>query len=289
MNVLKRKYLEIIEKICLLCKASKTLEHFSKQEKAGDGYYTYCKECASITKKKYRASLTDDKFIQKMLQDSKGNVKRGNGRVLKHEVTLPFAKSLRNLQQTKCAKSGIPLNFQSGRHFQASLDRIEEDATGEVHYIPGSVRFVCFELNGATTWKFDDLVSANKTPLTEEELVQWKQQFDKKPVKRNHSRRQIRDDETLCNKCKSWKSNDKFSKNQYTCKECQNLTMSEYNKTWIGVINGLINSAIRHTKTRQKRRKMEDVKMTHTEVKELFVLQKGLCAYSDIRQYYYIT
>ena len=93
----------------------------------------------------------------------------------------------------------------------------------------------------------------------------------------------------ICMKCTVDKDlNDDFSKNsrldsgrEYTCKECKNQQLHEYNSTSDGCIKRSVNNCKSSAKSRGKRGRIgaSECTLTEYQVKEMFKKQGGLCHY----------
>ena len=104
--------------------------------------------------------------------------------------------------------------------------------------------------------------------------------YDKKYTEYINSQR-------ICTKCTVDRNlNEDFNKNSkkdsgrmYTCKECHNQQMHEYNSTYDGCVKSLLSDGKSHAKTRGKRGRIgaSEFTLTKKDIKEMFKKQQGLC------------
>lgn len=94
----------------------------------------------------------------------KDSAKRARNHGWEFDLTREYLIELWNKQEGKCARSGVPMQIESGTRenknpYRASLDRIDNNKG----YIKGNVRFTTHWVNNAkSTWPeiiFEDFIS----------------------------------------------------------------------------------------------------------------------------------
>lgn len=139
-------------KTCTICSQEKSIEEFTKDKHAPDGYRNQCKSCIrdrtkeqrvwprrresyNAAMRKYRSTAKG--AIHTSYQAAKGRAKREG---IPFDLDLEFVTELFEQQNGKCALTGEDMIPKSGRT-SPSLDKM----TPELGYVRGNVQW--------TTWK----------------------------------------------------------------------------------------------------------------------------------------
>lgn len=167
-------------KHCSKCNTVKSLEDFTKSQKAStnfrasnNAYHTYCKLCNAAIAREWRKanpnyrgsgkikqySLEDRGIrsaIRARLADAKGRAKKGDKLDL-FEIDTDYLFELFKTQNGKCALTGCDLAIEQNHHRSLSVDKI----IPEYGYSKGNVQWVCWAANRAkgdmTTDMFIDM------------------------------------------------------------------------------------------------------------------------------------
>lgn len=125
---------------CNYCSQNKTRQNFDKELRKG------CKECKSKHNKQHRE--TPRGALKLLLRHAKASTaKRSNTNTEKrdntHDIDFEFLVELYKIQKGLCAYSGIPMQFECGKDWKISLERINV-LQG---YTRDNVCLICREFN----------------------------------------------------------------------------------------------------------------------------------------------
>ena len=138
-------------KQCTRCKETKPLEMFTKDKKAKDGVYGYCKICSKEnTAKNYATPHGRANKLIHTMHNSKGG-KRAN-----MEKTLTFKDIVLIVETGRCQLTNLPFDFQRAKKtsknpYAPSLDRIDS----QKGYTKENCRIVLAAVNDALG-EYDD-------------------------------------------------------------------------------------------------------------------------------------
>jgi hypothetical protein len=103
--------------------------------------------------------------------------------------------------------------------------------------------------------------------------------------KRNKIQERLIDgtEEQLCNRCDTWKKFSLFEK-RGECKDCKAIINRNRRETWRGSFQKLLISAKQNCNKRKSRGRegFDTMDLTLEDVVEMYVKQKGVCAYTGI-------
>ena len=120
---------------CVACGQARTIRRRQHAERLSR---SPCKKCAVVASHPQgeRFGIRNSFFNKYRIGSRNRNIPWG--------VTQEYVASLRDLQGSKCALSGVPLTFTGNLgDITASLDRIDSDAG----YVPGNVQWVHKAIN----------------------------------------------------------------------------------------------------------------------------------------------
>ena len=144
---------------CVNCNKSLPKSSFEVSDARGTYLRTVCKSCRNVERNKNRSN-NPESYIRHLYSQLKYSRKKKNPE-LKWAIEPEDLISLWNLQDGRCALTGIFMTWGkdgSGRkELNISIDRIDPNE----HYIPGNIQLVCGRVNYM------------KHTLPEEELYWW--------------------------------------------------------------------------------------------------------------------
>ena len=137
---------------CTRCEKNKKVSSFTNSTKTPSGVYPWCRSCSTTYQRSVYRTL--DGQLAHRVRTARKNAKRFGW---SFDLDLPFLRGLWDLQEGRCAVSGIPFvlddEHEEGKQpFRPSLDRIQPEAG----YVKGNVRLVATIVNfGINKWGFD--------------------------------------------------------------------------------------------------------------------------------------
>lgn len=136
---------------CTKCKQYKPEDDFSNNGKDGNpirhGKKTHCKECENAYRRGFERALSnEDAIIAKLKMLYFAAKLRAKSKELDFDLTVEFLKELWDLQEGKCAISGIPMTYimtEGRQHFNVSIDKINPN----LGYTQNNIQLVCSAVN----------------------------------------------------------------------------------------------------------------------------------------------
>jgi len=272
-------------KSCSKCQLVKVLSLFYTKHGVPN---SCCKECTLAQQLAIRASGSS--FVGHMVAECKRRTKRHNAQGRDHEsseVTVDLINSLREINNDRCAISGMPMNFVQYSNCQASIDRID-DSKG---YTAANSRIVCLEVNTSAKWStelfLEDAILCGRSPpnfTIEIEEAIAKAQFaasGQRMPYRKWERETINGVEYVtCCFCEEQKSREDFPEYLHNgCNECD----IQNRQTLHGASRLLQMNARQSTNQRNNgvnKLNKQECTITILNILEIAKAQNGQCAYS---------
>jgi hypothetical protein len=287
---------------------NRTLGYFTDEDAAAAAYVAACQKLGrrwqfltpeekqiqeAECREKYRDTLKG--FIKRAVYNSRQNNKKRNvrGRDHDHDIDAPFMIDLFTKQGGRCALSGIVMVHKRMSHWQASIDRIDND----LGYVRGNVRWVCLEFNGPAQWTPAKIALARAPPLesTVDDVEAVCASMRQKPSWTVKNRRKLRTQScpttgtTLheCRSCDQFLPVDAFGKRLSSgCKQCQKRKKRAYKATPRGKLLQMLKDAKNRSKVRILKDTCRDNEspftLTLNDLVEIYAAQRGVCAYSGL-------
>ncbi|KAG5186468.1 hypothetical protein JKP88DRAFT_241076 [Tribonema minus] len=266
-------------KVCSKCQKRKGFEDFHLQARMRDGRSPMCTLCSSELKK--QVANTKDGFIKNFVRSSRSHTRQLK---LPGEHTLTHEDVVRKLhiQQDRCFIFGIPLMFQRFSHWQCSPEKLQ----GAENYSYENVVLTCLEANTQAQWtraKAIEVMTHVEHPLSDDELAKIRAEMTKRNRwKTTTYKVQEHDGGYHCFYCESDKDTGEFKKSRTKCDKCTSQDKTKRKAVfWKIRFQKLLDCS----KSSAAKRKREA--STHTisrdDIVDMFVEQRGLCAYSQKR------
>lgn len=302
-----------LERQCKVCRVTYTLKNFERHHGCQyDKRFTCC-HC----RRKYHNTF--DGFMRKLFGDSIHSSKRrtGKGRTLagEHTIKTEDLKAIWNRQNGKCFYSGISMSTKKNSDWMCSIERVDS----QKGYVHDNVVLVCYEFNGMIQWSTSKVVSVKERLLSPPcsifdtvvkdllsdghpnhkcEIIfvhgnnKGKRCCDVHEQCNNVRHRKIRQNEGIkCSLCNVIKPRDQYRKKISSgCTDCCSRFSDKYQKytcTPKGRLYRTLYHAREHTLMRNsKNRQKTECTLTHDDLVELLVSQRGKCFYSGIEMTY---
>lgn len=268
-------------KVCTIC-------HKSEPEVKFRDHYNDCNDCCTKKIRVYRD--THEGYLKMLLLEAEkrarkrqkqGRIEAGICNILFNDIIELWEK-----QKGLCYYSKLPMVTQKCSDWQASLDRINDNAG----YVKGNVVLCCLEFNGPTKWtheKIQQLFQPHEFDYT---------QFDFYPPNKQRKQKVSWKIITLpdgqqgycCHTCGQTRPLTEYNMKRMRegCNICRKLYKQRRNLTPRGHFHLLVEHARSNTKERQSKITIKTRDLTfdidYDFLVELYRKQKGRCAYSGI-------
>jgi hypothetical protein len=279
------------KKICLDCKESKTVEHFSIHRKVF--LRSRCKLCST----KHNSITNKYTFLKHLLDKSKVRSKfrgeKGRAEASINTLTIESIEKIVKNQKNKCYYSGIEMNFKSHSEWMASLERLDR----EKGYTEENTVLCCYEFNSQGQMSLDKINQINILSDKNVDLKELKKKMDeaseppkdKKKPEGFWTQMKIDDQEYIyCVTCGFYKEKELFAKSIRSgcvdCRKKKNIEVS--NKLRFFLQNMISRMKQAQKKKEDKGRIMESQEITVKDLLNKIWDQKGRCAYSNIPMNY---
>lgn len=202
------------------------------------------------------------------------------------KIDYKYLKDVWECQQGKCYYSNIPMIYQN-HAWRISIERLDT----QKGYIPGNVVLCCLEFNTRVGWTLDKVDAM--LDILDEKITQHPVSFKKVPryeVPTRSAKKIIvidGDNNYKCKECKLVKPCHNFHTKSACCKSCVVKFKEKYNNTPYGRMKQIIRDISARAKLQAKNRGLTGFDLTFENLTEMFVAQKGLCAYSGIPMYFH--
>ena len=264
-------------KRCPRCNEMKPLNAYSYNRTLSDGLDCWCKSCRyecgynqRNTFKGFMKTLLKTAYHSAKDRKEKGRIEAGI-----YDMTFDDILLLWESQQGLCHYSNLPMITQVNRNWKCSLERLDPDKG----YIRGNVVLCCSEFNNACQWS-QAKVSEIHYVLTQTHTYKPIGFTREDPKTRAVITKNVIDgvDHYNCNVCGEIKPRSDFSPHITDgCRECQKSRRKRYYDSPRGMITQLAGGS----RLRSRKKRMEcDIDFDF--LVELFHLQQGRCAYSNL-------
>lgn len=277
-----------VYRVCSDCKKKLHIDEFANDSERKYGKHSICKKCKN--KRRYKNRNTFNGYLSKLLshakQHSKNMGKKGRTCAAEFNITLEYLKELYKSQKGRCYYSNMKMSLKTCSNWQLSLERLDNNKG----YVIGNVVFICLELNTSVQWSKDKINDIKKLINQPFEHLD-KEIFTSKPSRISTNKKQLTKEidgikYIKCNQCDEYKTEDMFNKQiRDGCKICQSIRKKLYNNTPRGRLFRLLNHAKSNTKKRNEvksRNTDNTMDITFEFLVDLYIKQKGRCAYSNI-------
>ncbi len=287
----KPRYWNIQKKPCLKCGLIKDWSDFSPQKRGLFNLCSHCRNCSKEKKKKYKA--TENGFLHGLFDAAKLNSKKraSQGRTEAGIFELELGDLQRKLeeQEGRCYYSNIKMSLKSHSNWKCSLERLDTSKG----YIVENIALVAHEFNGRAQWSLEK-ISMVKSLLSQdisEQVATNVLLASEVAVCRASSKKLetvMENGVTLyeCRKCQKYLPTECFTKSwKNGCKSCLQTSLKVYRSGLRGKLKQLLNSGIKSCKQRSQTssiRTNNDFSITFDDLLNMYVSQKGKCAYSGI-------
>ena len=271
--------MEIVTKKCINCDQVKPVTEFRDK-------HNQCKQCLA----QYAIARVNNNrhcFFLSILNGARQNTRTRleNGRTEAGECTIDVQHihDLYEKQQGKCYYTNIPMVLQTKSDWKCSLERLDPNKG----YIEGNVALVVFEMNVKHQWskeKFAIFIKKLHTNYVGRIIDPAKQDLSA-PARKRIVKTEI-DGVMYCKcngPCGETKPIDKFGVNLGSgCKACAYLAKKRYYETPWGHLKHVLKSMKSGIKNRPASRGLGPPELTHQDLIDILVAQKGLCTYTGI-------
>ncbi len=280
------------EETMVNCRTCKDLTPTSKMEKRkrvdGSIAYDRCNNCVKKKADLYKA--TENGYIVKLLNGTRNSsARRAATRKIAaaHTLTVEQVKQKLVTQNRQCAISGIPFKLARQCDWQMSIERINETKD----YSDANCVSICLEFQTASQWTREKFLHAFTHTDTVDHDVLGEASIptfvSAEPITR--LRRKMMIDEIQhykCYGCAQWLVETGFKERragEALCLICSEAFQYGTGRPWTKKFGSLVNSSESNTKLRNGKGRDMQGSITLEEIREVFVDQQGLCAYSGLR------
>lgn len=274
---------------CRTCSEVRPTSQMEKRKRAdGSLAYDRCHEC--LRKKNQIYKKTERGYLVKLIQGSRNSsVRRAAVRKIPaaHTLTVHHVIQKLNAQNRRCAISGIPMKTARECSWQLSIERVDDTKD----YSDENCTLICLEFQSGSQWTKQKFIHAfTHTDTVDHDVVGEASilEFITAEPFRNKRQKKIMDKirHYKCYGCALWLLEKDFKPRragEVLCLSCAQAYNYAKARPWTNKFKSLVKASVQSTSTRNKRGRNMEGKITTEELREIFIDQQGLCAYSGLR------